>query len=128
MAVRLTDVYPDGRSMLVTDGIQRMRFRAGNPDETLMTPGQVYSVDVKLSITAQTFRQGHRIRLIVSSSNYPRFDVNPDIDRPGFGKPKSRVATNRIYFDREHPSELRLPYWAGVQRIDPQLLQASMKD
>lgn len=76
--VRLTDVYPDGRSMLVNDGALRMRFRAGNTSSTvtLITPNVPYDCDITLPNTAITFLKGHKIRLDITSSNYPRFNRN----------------------------------------------------
>jgi len=108
LAVRLIDVYPNGRSMLVTDGIQRMRFRAPGRAK-LMEPGKVYPVTVVLSASAYTFLKGHRIRILVSSSNYPRFDVNTNTGRKRLFGPTACVATNRIWHGRGHPSALLLP-------------------
>jgi len=78
VAVRITDVYPDGRSMLIMDGIQRMRFRNGyrTSDTAFMQPGQVYPVNIKLSNSAITIKAGHKLRIIVTGSNYPRFNRN----------------------------------------------------
>ena len=122
VAVRLADVYPDERSILITDGIQRTRFREG-ARESLMKPGEIYQVEVKLFITAHTFQKGHRIQIIVSSSNYPMFDLNHNVDRPRLLGPKSVEAENAIHFDRDHPSELSLPRWADVERLDPTLIE-----
>jgi putative CocE/NonD family hydrolase len=110
--VRLCDVYPDNRSIIITDGAQRARFRNWNLPrrEIFMEPGEKYEVKVRLSVTAHTFLKGHRIRIIVSSSNCPRFDVNPN-DGGHFlekGK-KGLVATNSIYHDSEYRSSLILP-------------------
>src|SRR5262249_60045225 len=76
--VKLTDVYPDGRSMLVTDGIIRARFRESFDREKLLEPGEVVEVPVDLWSTALVFNKGHRLRIAVSSSNAPRFDPNPN--------------------------------------------------
>lgn len=109
-AIRLCDVYPDGRSMLITDGIHRMRFRESLQKEKLMKPGEVYEVTVVLTPTAHTFRKKHRIRILVSSSNYPRFDRNPNNGEHFFtDKKKALVATNKIYHDSSHLSALFLP-------------------
>jgi uncharacterized protein len=77
-AVRLTDVYPDGRSMLVNDGIMRMRFRNGfsQAQVGMMVPGNVYDCEIDMDNTSITFLAGHKIRLDVSSSNYPRYNRN----------------------------------------------------
>lgn len=107
-AVRLTDVHPDGRSMLITDGVQRMRFR--EPGEVrLMEPGTVYPVAVVLSVTSYRFQPGHRIRIIVTSSNDPRFEPNPNVDRPRLIGPKQLVATNSIHYGGRSQSALVLP-------------------
>ena len=103
-AVRLCDVYPDGRSMLVTDGIRRMRFRYSYREEKLMVPGEIYCVTIDLSTTALTFLKGHRIRISVTSSNYPRFHVNPNNGGPLYKGGELLVAINTVYHDAEHPS------------------------
>ena len=108
-AVRLCDVYPDGRSMLVTDGIQRMKFRNSLERPELMKPGEIYEVTVRLATTAHTFLAKHRIRIIVSSSNYPRFERNPNNGDDFYSEEKAKVATNKVYLDRKHPSVLILP-------------------
>ncbi len=105
----LTDVYPDGRSMLVTEGIRRMRFRNTTAKEELMKPGEIYPVTIELTNTALTFLKGHRVRVIISSSNYPRFALNLNDGGPMYKKGKGLVATNRVYVDRRRPSALVLP-------------------
>jgi uncharacterized protein len=108
-AVRLTDVYPDGRSILVTDGIQRMRYRHSLEKAELIDPGKVYEVTVKLPPTATTFLKGHRVRIVVGSANWPAFEANPNTDRPRLIGPKMRVARNEIYHDPDHRSAIMLP-------------------
>lgn len=109
LAVRLTDVYPDGRSMLVTDGIQRARMRCGDDRECFLTPGVPTELDVDLWSTALAFARGHRIRIDVSGSNAPRFEVNPndggDLNVPGPGT----VAHPALLVGPEYPSRLELP-------------------
>jgi putative CocE/NonD family hydrolase len=80
--VRLCDVYPDGRSMLVTDGIRRAKFRDSYQTAALLTPGEIYEFEIDLWPTAIAFNTGHRIRIDVSSSNDPRFDPNPNTGDP----------------------------------------------
>ena len=81
---KLLDVYPSGQDypagfdMNLEDGIIRARFRDSLKVEKLMLPGQVYKFTIKMYPTANVFKKGHRIRLDISSSNYPRFDVNPN--------------------------------------------------
>ncbi|NOZ93395.1 MAG: CocE/NonD family hydrolase [Acidobacteria bacterium] len=110
LSVRLTDVYPDGRSMLVIDGIARARFRCGEDRECLLTPGVAARIDVDLWSTAIVFNAGHRIRVDIAGSNWPRFEVNPNdggsLDEPpGSGV----VAHPRILVGPVHPSSLDLP-------------------
>jgi predicted acyl esterase len=73
---KLVDVFPDGRAIFLTDGILRARYRNSLAEPEPLTPGQVYEVTLDLSVTSNVFLPGHRIRLEVSSSNFPRFDRN----------------------------------------------------
>jgi predicted acyl esterase len=109
--VKLTDVYPDGRSMLVTDGILRARFRESFKEEKLMEPGKVYEMTVDLWSTSLVFNKGHRIRIAVSSSNAPRFDPNPNTGHAFRADKETRVATNTIYFSEKYPSQVLLPIY-----------------
>ncbi|HEY4940772.1 MAG TPA: CocE/NonD family hydrolase [Rhizomicrobium sp.] len=109
---KLVDVYPDGYEALVLEAPMRARYRNGSlPDDIkMMTPGAPEKLTIDLWSTALTFAKGHRIALHITSSNSPRFDVNPNNgDLPGLGTAKPRVATNTIYFDKDHPSALVLP-------------------
>ncbi len=108
-SVRLCDVYPDGRSMLVMDGIRRMRFRNSFETEKLMTPGEIYQLNIKLPHSALTFLRGHQVRLCVSSSNYPRFDINLNNGGSLYTPGDTLIALNRIYHDVNFPSALILP-------------------
>jgi putative CocE/NonD family hydrolase len=109
--VKLTDVYPDGRSMLVTDGILRARFRESFEEERLLEPGKVYEVTVDLWSTSLVFNKGHKIRVAVSSSNAPRFDPNPNTGHAFRADKDIRVATNTIYFSEKYPSRVLLPIY-----------------
>ena len=107
--VKLTDVYPNGRSMLICDGILRMRNREGTDHWELMQPGQVYEVEVDLWSTSYIWNTGHRIRVAISSSNYPRFQANNNtIDGMNQGSGYN-VAHNTLYLDSIHPSCIILP-------------------
>jgi len=112
---KLTDVYPDGRSMLLLDGIIRARHRNSLETEELMTPGEIYQFEVDLWSTSIVFNKGHRIRVAVSSSNAPRFDPNPNTGDPFRANDKTVVAENTIYHDADHPSHILLPV---VKRAD----------
>ncbi len=98
-SIRLTDVYPDGRSMLLYDQIQRMRFRNGYwaSDTAVMQSGQVYEIDLKLPDQAITFLPGHRIRLDISSSDYPRFDRNLNNGQTMYTAGDTLIAHNTIF-------------------------------
>lgn len=106
---KLTDVYPDGRSMLICDGIIRARYRKSFEKPVLMTPGTPYEFEIDLWSTSIIFNKGHRIRLAISSSNSPRFDTNPNTGGPIFGETRLQKAENTIYFDADHASALLLP-------------------
>lgn len=87
LAVRLSDVFPDGRSMLVTEGIQRLSARDGCQAEAAVTPGEVLPVEVDLWSTSWVFNTGHRIRISISGTNSPRYEINPEwtsLVAPGF--------------------------------------------
>jgi putative CocE/NonD family hydrolase len=106
---KLVDVYPHGYAMLLVDSIRRMRFRNGYDREEPMTPGEPYEVEIPLPPISNLFAAGHRIRVDVSSSNFPRFDVNPNTGEP-LGRHTHRLtAENAVYVDREHPSHIVLP-------------------
>jgi putative CocE/NonD family hydrolase len=109
LAVRLTDVYPDGRSMLIADGIQRARMRCGDDRECFLIPGEPAELVVDLWSTAYVFNAGHRVRIDVSGSNFPRFEVNPndggDLGAPGPGT----VAHPDILLGADYPSRIDLP-------------------
>jgi uncharacterized protein len=109
VAVRLTDVYPDGRSMLVTDGIQRARMRCGDDRTCFLTPGVPTEIVVDLWSTAIAFNAGHRIRVDIAGSNAPRFDVNPN-DGGDFNQPSAGVVAHPyLLLGPDHPSRLELP-------------------
>jgi putative CocE/NonD family hydrolase len=105
----VADVYPDGRSMLVTEGIRRMRFRNTTAREELMKPGEVYPITIELTNTAITFLKGHRVRVIISSSNHPKYALNLNDGGPMYKKGKGLMAANSVYADARHLSALVLP-------------------
>ncbi|MBN1860435.1 MAG: CocE/NonD family hydrolase [Candidatus Thermoplasmatota archaeon] len=107
--VKLTDVYPDGRSMLIIDGILRMRNRNGTDHWELMVPGTIYQVDVDLWSTSYVWNTGHQIRVDISSSNYPRFLNNPNTADGIYQNNTSVISQNVLYVDSLHPSCLILP-------------------
>jgi len=129
--VRLSDVYPDGRSMLLTDGILRASHRESFEYRTLLEPGEQYSIEVEVWPTSIIFNTGHRIRVSVSGTNFPRFDINHhngqyhDISPGELEKaretgveeyvytpdpsPDALVAHTKLYLDSERPSHIVLP-------------------
>lgn len=111
--VKLTDVYPDGRSMLICDGILRMRNRNGCDHWEFMTPGEIYEVEVDLWSTSYIWDVGHRIRVAVSSSNYPRYLANPNTIDGINQNTGYAIAQNTLYVDAEHPSCIVLPRYTG---------------
>jgi len=109
LSVRLCDVYPDGKSYEMAEGILRLRHREGYSKEAPLTAGQIYDVTVDCWSTSIIFNKGHRIRVIVTSSNFPRFDLNPGTGKPWRDGGNFLKQTNRIYCDSEHPSSAILP-------------------
>lgn len=102
---KLVDVHPDGYARNLCDGILRARFRESLESPELLKPGKVYEFHIDLVATSNLFRKGHRVRLETSSSNFPRFDRNPNTgSRNGFGR-----AVQTIYHDSAQPSHLVLP-------------------
>lgn len=112
---KLVDVYPPsaewpgGFDLNLTDGIVRARFRDSLKHEKLMEPGEVYPFTIKLYPTSNVFKKGHRIRVDISSSNFPRFDVNPNTGEPLNAHRRFVIATNTLRHDSEHPSHIMLP-------------------
>jgi uncharacterized protein len=108
---RLTDVAPDGRSFNLTDGIVRARYRnwAGGEPASPIEPGRAYAYQIDLWATSNVFRAGHRIRVQVTSSSFPRWDRNPNTGRPFAGDAALAVAYQTILHDSEHPSHIMLP-------------------
>jgi len=109
LSVRLSDVYPDGRSMLITDGILRLRYRESLSEPAPLEPGKVYEVTVDLWSTSIIFNKGHRVRVAVTSSNHPRYDLNPGTGKPWTETDERVKQTNRILCDADHPSCIILP-------------------
>ncbi|MBN1422835.1 MAG: CocE/NonD family hydrolase [Planctomycetes bacterium] len=108
-AAKLCDVYPDGRSIIVADGIIRARHRKSLEKPEPLEPGKVYPFDIDLWWTSIAFGAGHRIRVAISSSNAPRFEPNPNTGKPSGTDREMRVAKNAIHLDAEHPSHIALP-------------------
>lgn len=110
---KLVDVWPDGFAQNLTEGILRARYRDSAEKSTYFNPGQTYKITLDLWATSNLFRKGHRVRLEISSSNFPRFDRNLNTGEDAASARKSVPATNSIYHDAEHPSSLILPVVAS---------------
>jgi uncharacterized protein len=112
---KLVDVYPGtadfpgGIDLNVGDSIVRARYRNSLAKAEMMKPGEVYEMTIEMYPTSLVFRKGHRIRLDVSSSNFPRFDVNPNTGEPLNDNRRWAVAENAVYHDARHPSHIVLP-------------------
>jgi len=108
---KLVDVFPDGRAIILTEGILRARYRNSFTELELMEPGEIYELQLNLWATANVFLPGHHIRLEVSSSNFPRFDRNSNTggDIVNETADQYQTAINRIFHDATHPSHLILP-------------------
>jgi uncharacterized protein len=113
-AIKLLDVYPPsadypgGFAMNLAHGIMRARFRESFEHSEPMVPGQIYEIGLKSFPTSNLFLAGHRIRVDISGSNFPHFDINPNSDwRDRYSTPK--IATNAIHFGTEFPSQAILP-------------------
>jgi putative CocE/NonD family hydrolase len=105
----LTDVEPSGYSRLITDGIVRARYRNSTTKAEPIEPGKIYEYDIDLWATSNVFKAGHRIRLALSSSNFPRFNRNLNTGEPTVGGTRMLKAQQKIYHDAAHPSALVLP-------------------
>ena len=111
---KLVDVYPpsedwpEGFDLNLTDGILRARYRDSREEPSFMEPGEVYPIEIRLFPTANRFRAGHRLRLEISSSNYPRFDPNPNTGEPLGRHTRTTTAENVIHHSAAHPSTLLL--------------------
>jgi putative CocE/NonD family hydrolase len=107
--VKLIDVYPDGRAYNLDETIQRMRYRDGyDKPEVRMQAGKVYKVTLGPLNTSNYFDAGHRIRIEISSSNFPRFDRNLNTGGRNWDESKGVVARNAVHHSRQYPSEVKI--------------------
>ncbi len=107
--VKLVDVHPDGRAFNLDDTILRMRYREGFDRDVRMVPGEVYEARLGPLATANVFGAGHRLRIEVSSSNFPRYDRNLNTGGNNYDESEWRVARNAVHHSAEHPSRIVLP-------------------
>ena len=101
--------YPRGYAMNLTDGILRLRYAEDPSQPRLRQPGEVVRIRITLFPTANLFLPGHRIRLDVSSSHFPKFDVNPNTGEAEGAARRSRIAVNTVFLDAARPSRVMLP-------------------
>lgn len=107
--IKLVDVSPDGKAMPVSEGILRAKFREGLDKIRLLTPGQIYEYDIELTGTANVFKPGHKIRVDITSSNFPQFDRNPNTGDPLGSSSAVRSANQTIYHGGTRLSHILLP-------------------
>ncbi len=107
--VKAIDVYPDGRAYNLDESIQRMRYRDGyDKPEVWMEPGKVYKVTLQPLTTSDYFEAGHRLRIEVSSSNFPRFDRNLNTGGRNYDEDKAVVAHNVVHHSKQYPSQVTI--------------------
>jgi putative CocE/NonD family hydrolase len=109
VTIKLIDVYPDGTAYNLDETIQRVRYREGYDKEVWMEKGQVYEIQLTPMSTSNYFEKGHRIRIEVSSSNFPRFDRNMNTGGNTYDETKGIVANNSIHHGGKFQSKIVLP-------------------
>ena len=105
--------YPEGYALNLTDAIFRAKFHASWESPELLEPGRVYPITIQVYPTSNLFVEGHRIRLDVSSSNFPRFDVNGNTGENPATSPIKVTAENTVFHDADRPSHVTLPVVPG---------------
>ena len=109
-SVKLVDVYPDGMAVNIQDGIVRASMRNNDPRNlTPLTPNEVEEYNIDLWATSNVFKAGHKIRVEVSSSNFPRYNRNLNTGEPVTGATKTQIADQKIFHTPEYPSHIVLP-------------------
>jgi putative CocE/NonD family hydrolase len=108
-SAKLVDVFPNGEARNLTDGLLRLRYRSGLDKVVLAKPGALYPIMIDAGVTSNVFLPGHRIRIEISSSNFPRFDRNPNTGRPIADETKLSKAKQTIFHGRKYPSHVILP-------------------
>jgi uncharacterized protein len=107
--IKLVDVTANGFAMPIAEGMLRARFRRGLDQPELLEPGRAYEYNIDLTGTANVFLSGHRIRVDITSSNFPQFDRNPNTGDDLGSQASVRVATQTVFHDRGRPSRIILP-------------------
>ncbi|MCU0402875.1 MAG: CocE/NonD family hydrolase [Algoriphagus sp.] len=109
VTIKLIDVYPDGKAYNLDETIQRVRYREGYDKEVFMEKGKVYEIKLTPMSTSNYFEKGHRIRIEVSSSNFPRFDRNMNTGGNNYDETEGKIATNNIHHGGKFQSRIVLP-------------------
>ncbi len=107
--IKIIDVYPDGSAYNLDETIQRARYREGYDKEVFMKKGEVYKLSFSPMSTSNYFKKGHRIRIEISSSNFPRFARNLNTGGNNFDEKIGVIATNNIHYSENYPSQIRIP-------------------
>jgi len=107
--IKLIDVYPDGTAYNLDETIQRVRYREGYDKEVFMEDGKVYKVELTPMSTSNYFKKGHRIRVEISSSNFPRFARNLNTGGNNYDESEGVVANNKVHHSKQYPSQISLP-------------------
>jgi putative CocE/NonD family hydrolase len=108
-AAKLTEVYPDGISINLQAAVLRARYRDSLERPALLEEGKIYKFEMAIGATSVLFRKGHRIRLQVTSSNFPEYGRNLNTGADNGTTSQTVKAQQSIYHDREHPSHIILP-------------------
>jgi putative CocE/NonD family hydrolase len=109
ITLKLIDVHPDGKAYNLDETIQRMRYREGYDKEVFMEKGKVYKVNMSPMVTSNYFAAGHRIRIEISSSNFPRFDRNLNTGGENYNESKAVTVQNTIHHSKTYPSVVKIP-------------------
>jgi hypothetical protein len=114
---KLVDVQPDGRALAVCDGLQRLRYRLSLDEPVFVKRNSVYQISIDAGVTSYVFSNGHRIRLEISSSNFPRFDRNLNSSAPNANVTKISKAKQTVFHEKDYPSALILPVIPRSPRV-----------
>ena len=109
ITIKLIDVYPDGTAYNIDETIQRVRYREGFDKEVFMDKEKVYKVNLSRMSTSNFFDKNHKIRIEISSSNFPRFARNLNTGGDNFDESKGIIANNKIHHSKKYPSSITLP-------------------
>jgi putative CocE/NonD family hydrolase len=126
-SAKLVDVFPDGMARNLTDGILRARYRKSLSKPELLKPGEVTAFKIDVGVTSNVFLKGHRVRVEISSSNFPRFDRNPNTGAAIADETELRTATQTIHHDRSHESYLKMPVVSEAKKIAVKTIKAPAK-